>query len=123
MDTEKQDGEVIALSAATLIVYKQIMGAEMPPNDAPETNAIMHDVAHALSNVAPIYGARRNAQRLKPLPVFDLMHGAFQRGATVLRTPKGIEYQKLFIRRDDLWLAIARLKGVKFKARPRLNNS
>jgi hypothetical protein len=120
VDKEKQDGEVIALSAATLIVYKQITGAEMPPNDAPETNAIMNDVALALSNVAPIYGARGDAERLKLLPALDLMHGAFQRGATILRTPKGIEYQKLFIRRDDLWLAIAVLKGIRanFKARP-----
>jgi len=123
VDTEKQDGEVIALSAATRIVYEQIMGTDMPPTGAPEATAIMNDVALALYNVAPIYGARGEAERLKLLPALKLMHGAFQRGATILRTPKGIEYRKLFIRRDDLWLAIARLKGVKFKAGPHLHKS
>jgi hypothetical protein len=33
------------------------------------------------------------------------MHGAFRRGATVLRTPEGVVYRRLAVRGDELRLA------------------
>ena len=113
MDNKKQDGELVPLSTAVLIVYRQVMGGDIPQADNSQAN----DIAHAIANVAPVYGvAAHGKEGPKPIQPIDLLHGAFQRGATVLRTPKGIEYEGLCIQSMDLSLAINVLKsaGVRF---------
>jgi hypothetical protein len=85
-------------------------------DSVPAMNEILHSVAHALSNVAPIYALDGDSALPKQLAPVDLMRGVFQRGATVLRTAYGTEYRSLSIRRDDMHAAIAILRrtGVKF---------
>ena len=53
---------------------------------------------------------------VRPLPAAEVKLGAFQRGATVVRTSNGIEYRRLYIRRRDVRAAAAVLKksGVRF---------
>lgn len=115
MDRRQENGELVALSAAAAFVYRQVMGAAIPPGDVAQVNAILHDVAHAIANVAPVYGAK-DGDVPSPVPPLELMHGAFQRGATVLRTPQGSEYQGLSIQRAQMVVAVTILKraGVKF---------
>ena len=113
MDNKKQDSELVPLSNAVVIVYRQVMGADIALADNSQAN----DIAHAIANVAPVYGVgAHNKEGPKPIPPIDLLHGAFQRGATVLRTPKGIEYEGLCMQSMDLSLAINVLKtaGVRF---------
>lgn len=118
MDRKHEDTELVPLSSATTFVYRQLMGAGIPPGDVAESNAILHDVARAIANVAPIYGAR-DGEAPRPVPSLELMHGAFQRGASVLRTQQGVEYRSLFIQRGQMVAAVTILKraGVKFKPR------
>jgi hypothetical protein len=71
-------------------VYREIMGKAIEPMTVAGANAILHDVARAISKVAPIYGAIHEREAQRPLSTSDLMHGAFQRGATVLRTQKAL---------------------------------
>jgi hypothetical protein len=86
------------------------MGAAIEAMDVSKSNAILHGVAHALSNVTTIYGASAENMVPKPLPPIALMHGVFYRGATVLRTRNGIEFRQLSIRRADMRSAITILK-------------
>ena len=84
--------------------------------DVAGTNALLHDVSRALANVAPLYSGNPDGtyRQLEPI---DLIYGVFQRGATMLRTPRD-EYTKLSIRRNDMRQAIAILRsaGIKFVA-------
>ena len=117
MDRNQQrTTELVAMTTAAAYVYRELMGKAIEPMTVAEGNAILHDVARAVSKVAAIYGAIHGRETPKPLSVWALMHGAFHRGATVLRTPEGVEYRRLAVRRDDMRLAIEVLKraGARF---------
>jgi hypothetical protein len=116
VDRIQRGRELVGLAVATAFVYKALMGRAIEPMEIRGANALLHDVAHALSNVATIYGTRTDGQTAKPLPPLHLIEGTFERGATVLRTSTGIEYRQLAIRHDDMILAVALLNraGVKF---------
>jgi hypothetical protein len=112
MDGNRQHRqELVALSTAAAFVYKEIMGITIERMEVPQLNQILHDVAHALSHVAPIYGAISATETAKPLPALTLMHGAFTRGATVLRTSSGVEYRRLSIQRGHMRAAVTILRA------------
>jgi hypothetical protein len=119
MDRKERDSELVALSTATVIVYRQVMGLPLEPSDVNEMNEVMHEVAHAISYAASIYAAKSEGDEQQPLPATVLTGAAFERGATILRTPEGLTYQKLAIRRDDMLLAanVITRTGVRFAAR------
>jgi hypothetical protein len=73
-------------------------------------------VAQAIADLVTIYGAPNDQVPVKPLPVAEVKHGAFQRAATIVRTSSRIEYRRLYIRRGDVRAAVAVLKksGVRF---------
>jgi hypothetical protein len=106
MDRRPQDSELVALSTVSALVYKAIMGVALERMEVSELNQILHGVAHALSNVAPIYGAISETATAKALPPGVLLHGAFERGATVFRTRTGIQYRQLSMQRGDMRSAI-----------------
>ena len=116
MDFKQEDSELVPFSNAASYLYTQITGAFLSPLASAVVDALLHDVAHAIVNIATIYGARTDTEPVKPLPTLELRHGAFQRGATVLRTSKGIEYRRLYIRRGDVRSAVTYLKyaGARF---------
>ena len=119
MDPNRQHGvEFLALATAAYHVYREVTGTEFPILDLAGTNALLQDVARALANVAPIYALAPDSS-YKQLEPIDLLYGVFQRGATLLRTPR-TEYTKLYIRRLDMRQAISILRsaGIKFAATP-----
>jgi hypothetical protein len=107
---------LVALSTAALVTYHQVMGSTFEPLDVPHANAMLREVARAISNVPPIYAAASATQQAKVLPDSELLSGEFLRGATLLRTSRGVEYRQLSIRRVDMRSAIAILRraGVRF---------
>lgn len=115
MDSKPQSSEFWALPTAAYHVYREVMGVYVPVSGIAESNAIVHDVARALANVAPIYSLDADSGTYKQLEPVDLLFGVFQRGATVLRTPRA-EYTHLAIQRGDMRVAITILKnaGAKF---------
>jgi hypothetical protein len=117
---QQHDSELVALSTAALLTYHQVMGGSFEPLDVAQANAVMRDVARALSNVAPIYGTASATDAPKRLLDLDLVFGEFERGATVLRTRQGAEYRQLSIRRGDMRSAILILRyaGVSFAPPP-----
>ena len=124
MDRSRQHGlEHLALATAAVIVYQQVMETPLAYDSVAAMNEILHGVAHALSNVAPIYALDGDSAMPKQLEPIDLLRGEFQRGATILRTPNGTEYRSLSIRRDDMRAAIAILRGAGAKFSPPENLS
>ena len=119
MGRRDRNSELVALSTSTVIVYRQVMVLPLETADVNEMNEIMHEVAHAISYAASIYAAKSEDDEQKPLPAAVVTGAAFERGASVLRTPEGLTYQKLAIRRDDMLLAaeVITRTGVKFSAR------
>jgi hypothetical protein len=107
--------EFLALSTAAYHVYYEIMGTRLRYTDVSEMNEVLHRVAHALANVAPIYSRDRDAGTYRQLDSVDLIFGVFQRGGTVMRTSYA-EYKGLAIRRSDMREAIEifRRAGIKF---------
>ena len=107
---KSQDGELVELSTAAMVVYKNLTGAELSAG-----HQLLPDVAHALANVAQIFGVRSEGDKPEPVSPIDLVQGVFQRGATVLRTRKGIEYSRLYMQRDDMRAAITILRQARIR--------
>lgn len=70
-----------------------------------QSNAILEQLAAAIAGVAPIYTLDPDSGSQRRLDEAQLAFGVFQRGATVLRTPKS-EHRGLTIRRLDVRAAI-----------------
>jgi hypothetical protein len=109
MELTEVDRELIPFSNATFRVYSQITGAFLSPLGGPVVDAVLHEVAQAMVNLATIYGARTETEPLKQLS--SLEHGTFLRAAQLVRTSQGIEYGRLYIRRGDVRSAVTLLKN------------
>ena len=101
---------LIALPTAAILVYHEVMGTRLSFQEVSEMSDVLQRVAHAISNVSPIYGQASDAAKREPLSQVDLLFGVFQRGATLFRTPYA-DFTNLAIRRADLYSAIAILRG------------
>jgi hypothetical protein len=112
----RADRELVPFSHAVPHVYKEVTGASLSPFGNPLFDALLNEVAQAIADLVTIYGALNDQVPVKPLPVAEVKHGAFQRAATVVRTTSGIEYLRLYIRRGDVRAAAAVLRksGVRF---------
>jgi hypothetical protein len=108
--------ELIPFSNAVPPVYTQVTGASLSSLGGPLIDRLLNEVAQAIADLVTIYGAPNDQVPVRPLSIAEVQHGAFQRGATVVRTSNGIEYRRLYIRRRDVRAAAAVLKksGVRF---------
>jgi hypothetical protein len=118
MEFEQDENGLIPFSNAVSWVYAEITGTRLPPLVGPVVEALVHEVAQAIANIATIYGASNNRDPIKALPPLKVRHGTFQRGAAVVQTTNGIEYRRLYIRRRDVRSAVWALKhaGARFPA-------
>lgn len=73
--------------------------------------ATLNDVAHAVSNVVPIYVGHDSTLAFKALSPMELMGGHFERGAMIFRTKDGRELKHLTVQRGDMRLAVSVLKA------------
>jgi hypothetical protein len=108
--------ELIPFSNAVQQVYTKMTGTSLSPFVGPLTDRLLNEVAQAMADLVTIYGATNDEEPLRPLPVAEVQHGAFQLAATLIRTSNGIEYRRLYIRRGDVLAAATVLKksGAKF---------
>lgn len=103
--------EFLSVSSAAAIVYHQVMGRTLQPSGVAQSNAVLQAVARALAEVAPIFVLDADSGTQRPLDEVELAFGVFQRGATLLRTPKA-EHRKLAVRRADMRAAIEAFRVV-----------
>ncbi len=107
--------EFLSVCTAAAIVYHQVMGQPLQPSGVAQSNALLQAVATALAEVAPIYALDPDSGSQRQLDEVELLFGVFQRGATLLRTPKAA-HRRLAVRRLDMRAAIEafRLVGRRF---------
>jgi hypothetical protein len=108
---QQHELELLALSVASAVVYYQLIGTTAAIRSAADIAEVLDRVAHAISNVAPIYtsGPRQLSSK-------EILQSTFRRGATVLKHRSGNECGDLTIRRKDMRAALGILKaaGVRF---------
>ena len=107
------DSEHLPLATAAAVVYHQVIGETPQAAGTGDLDEVLNRVAHALSNVAPIYAADPSSGKLLPLAPLDLIEASFLRGATLLIGRGGTQYRELSIQREDMRSAIAILKAAK----------
>ena len=107
----------LALPTAFAVIYARITGAAPDARNPIEMQLILNDVAHAISNLVPIYAPAPESSVPKELPAADLIDGNFTRGAHVLKTRSGKELRGLTVRRRDMLSAIAILRAAQVKFR------
>jgi len=120
MDRTRRDLQHIALPTAASIVHIQVTGCPPDATKPAEMRETLNQVAHAISNVVPIYASDPTTGLPVELPPAELLSAVFTRGAHLLTTKLGREYDVLTVRRRDMDAAIVVLKRIHFsiKARP-----
>lgn len=117
LDPSKQHAvHYLALSTAAAVVYHHIAGSSSAIKDSEHLIGTLNRVAHAISNVAPIYALDSASGTQRQLHPTELIGAAFERGATVLKARSGTEYSGLTVLRGDMHAAIAVLRatGIRF---------
>ena len=120
MDPGRQQNlQHIGLPTACAVVYARVTRRVPDPRDAPQLDAILNDVAFALSNLVPIYAADAQSAPPKPLNALELLDGRFSHGAHAFTASDGKELRGLTVRRQDMENAISILRaaGVQFPRR------
>jgi hypothetical protein len=102
----------VALTTATAIVFYRLTGRQVNGARSAPTMALLNDVAHAISNVVPVY-IPDSATTFKALTPVELMQGQFERGGMIFRTKDGREHHGLALQRSDMALAISVLRAAK----------
>jgi hypothetical protein len=116
---ERRDPELhyLALPTVCSLIYFRITGAVPDARDPSEMQDILNDVAHAISNLVPIYAPEPDSELPKELAAIEIVQGKFARGAHVLRTRHGKELRGLRVRRSDMESAISILKSAHIRFR------
>ena len=109
----------VGLPTACAVVYSHISGQVADARQPAAMQAVLNDVARALSSLVPIYVSHPHTGVPAQLAAGELLEGRFARGAHVLITRSGAELRELSVQRGDLWSAIAVLKstGIRFAGR------
>lgn len=113
MDRLSADLQHVALATAAAVVLFRVTGGQVEGSRTTRTKEILDDVAHAMSNIVPIY--RPDGTGVKALTPMELMLGRFARGAQVFRAHDGSEIGGLTVRRRDMAEAIAILRSVRIR--------
>lgn len=107
----------IGLPTACAVIYAKITGEIPDPREPRELDRILNDVAHAVSNIVPVYAPSAESQIPAALAPIELIEGRFTRGAHVFRTRTGTELRGLTIQRRHMLGAIGFLKAARNRFR------
>jgi hypothetical protein len=118
MDRARRELQHIALPTAASIVHIQVSGYPPDVTKAAEMREVLNEVAHAISNVVPIYASDPTTGLPIELPPAELLNAVFTRGAHLLTTKSGKEYRVLTVQRRDMDAAIVVLKRIHFSVKP-----
>jgi hypothetical protein len=117
MDRRERDVQHIALPTAAALVYFEVTGKQLVGSMDLQVRAILCDVAHALSMLAPVYMSDDSSAMPTEVPAADLIGAAFERGAHQLVFADGTTHRNLSIQRKDLEAAIVVLRQCGFERR------
>ena len=109
--------EFVPLANAAALLYVQVMGEPLRVGNVAKMNEILERGAAALAGVTAIYSRDPASGTYAEVGQMDLLFGVFQRGATLLASPRA-QHRHLCIRRADMRSAIAILRRAGFRFRP-----
>ena len=107
----------IGLPTACAVIYAHITGEAPDPREPHEMDRILNDVAHAVSNIVPVYLPCAESELPTALAPIELIEGRFTHGAHVFRTRTGTELRGLTIQRRHMLGAIGFLKAARIRFR------
>jgi hypothetical protein len=112
VDRALQHGlEHLPIAVAAAQTFFQVVGETPKQKKVGHLDQVLNNVAHALSNVAPLYHPDGMTQRqIEPI---ELLNARFTRGATVLVLKDGTELRGITIRRSDVREAVTVLRAIK----------
>ncbi len=113
--SEQRDLQHLGLPTACAVIYSKVTGVTPDPREPQGMREILNDVAHALSNLVPIFAPDRSSGLPILLPALELIEGKFSRGAHAFCTKKGTELRNLTIQRRDMLSAIVILKAANIR--------
>jgi hypothetical protein len=107
----QHDIEHLPIAVAAAQTYFQVVGETPKQKSIAHLDRILNNVAHAITNIAPVYIPDGPSQRqIEPI---ELLESSFRRGATVLTLKDGTELRGITVRRIDVREAVTVLKAVK----------
>src|SRR5258708_16514908 len=71
-----RDVQHVGLPTACAVIYARVMG-NVPSTDPAVMQDLLNGVAHAVSNVVPIYSRDATDSLPTPIAAFELVHGKF----------------------------------------------
>ena len=101
----------MGLPTACALVYAQLTGTAPDPAMLRGMQALLDDVARALSRVVPIYAQHVGARMPVAIAPADLADDRFSEGAHCFTTKAGWQLHGLTIQRADMTAAIAVFKA------------
>jgi hypothetical protein len=110
--------QYLRLPTAAALVHHHVAGRVPDARDSARLSALLDDVAHAISNIVPIYVSDPEGGSPRELAPVELITGKFARGAHVFVTRRGDEIEGLVIQRRDMLNAIGVLRGAGVKFKP-----
>ena len=113
--TSSKDLQHSGLPTAMSVVYLEVSGATLPPDET--RRDILNDVAHAVSMLVPIFAPDDEGALPRAIDDADLIGAAFSIGARILTTSGGREYRNLTVQRGDMKAAIAIMKAARINFR------
>ena len=122
MDRNRQrEREHVGLPTACALVYAQLTGTTPDPAMLTEMQALLNDVARAVSSVVLVYAQTADASMPVAIPPTDLVDGHFSGGAHEFIATSGRQFHGLTVQRGDMLAAITVFKaaGITFRHRPR----
>lgn len=113
--SDQRELQHIGLPTACAVVYSHVTGMTPDARDPVEMQAILNDVAKAISNLVPIFAVDPESRLPRTIEVFELLDGRFLSGAHKFMTAKGQELAGLTIQRRDMLGVIETLRAARIR--------
>src|SRR5436309_2736672 len=115
MDRRDRTTEHVAMPTAAALVYFDVTGKQIDGSMQPQMRAILCDVAHALSMLAPVYMSDDSSAMPIQVPVGHLIGAIFEKGAHQVILADGTTHRNISIQRRDMQAAILVLRRCGFE--------
>ena len=122
MDRSRQrERQHVGLPTACALIYAQLTGSTPDPAAPSGMQALLDDVARALSSVVTIYAEVADSTTPVAIPSTEPVDGSFAGGAHQFNAKSGTRLRGLTVQRGDMMAAITVFKaaGITFRHRSR----
>jgi hypothetical protein len=115
----QRERQYVGLPTACALIYAQLTGTTPDPAALGSMQALLNDVARAVSSVVPIYAEAVDSTMPVAIPATELVDRIFSDAAHYFNKKSGRRLRGLTVQRDDMMAAITVFKaaGITFAHR------